>query len=34
MQALEKILQEIEQRINEMVSEARECEEMEEYTEA
>ncbi|MDO4314095.1 MAG: DUF551 domain-containing protein [Eubacteriales bacterium] len=34
MQVLEKILREIEERINDMTSEARECEEMEEYTEA
>lgn len=34
MQVLEKILQEIEERINDMASEARDCDEMEEYVEA
>lgn len=34
MQVLEKTLQEIEERINDMAPEARECEEMEEYVEA
>lgn len=33
MQVLEQILHEIEQRINDMGSEARDCEEMEEYVE-